>query len=457
MYIDPPYNTQASFNEGNQIANDKENILPSKFIYRDKYSRNGWLNLLNERLNLAKKLLKEDGLIFISIDDNQQAYLKILMDEIFGEENFVTNIVWVKKNSPGGNTSFDYKITQNTEYILTYAKNLNKCKFNYQKYDEKDFKKLGYTLKDEYFDQRGYYKLIDLHHTSSTGAFQYIKSLDYPIMAPDGTSFTLYLNKNNPESARYTWGKDTFVEGEKQGFIEIVKNSHGDWVAKRKQYQYVKFNPRTKKIEQIDAGVPFKNIISDFYSLNGGLELKEIFNSKNIFDFPKPVELISHLINIHPNKNARVLDFFAGSGTTGHAVWNLNRQDGGKRSFTLITNNQNNIATDVTYERLFRISNGKGTENQEFDWSKNNKPYLQNLKVFDICYYNTQIFDSKSELDSKCKLDSENGLNDLVKLLLKLFKDFDIKVDSNHKDTKNTRYIELLNHLLALKPQEKDS
>nr|WP_318036424.1 hypothetical protein [Mesomycoplasma ovipneumoniae] len=123
----------------------------------------------------------------------------------------------------------------------------------------------------------------------------------------------------------------------------------------------------------------------------------------------------------------------------------------------MITNNQNNIATNVTYERLFRISNGKGTKNKEFDWSKNNKPYLQNLKVFDICYYNTQIFDSKSKLDSKCKLVSENGLNDLVKLLLKLFKDFDIKVDSNHKDTKNTRYIEFLNHLLALKPQEKDS
>ncbi len=373
------------------------------------------------------------------------------MDEIFGEENFVTNIVWVKKNSPGGNSSFDYKITQNTEYILTYAKNLNKCKFNYQKYDEKDFEELGFTLKDEYFDQRGYYKLTDLHRTSSKGSIQYTKSLDYPIIAPDGTSFTLYLNKKKPESARYTWGKDTFVEGEKQGFIEIVKNSRGDWVAKRKQYQYVKFNPKTKKIEQIHAGVPFKNFIEDIDSSNGSIELKKILNSDD-FPFPKPVELINHLINIHPNKNARVLDFFAGSGTTGHAVWNSNRQDGGKRTFTLITNNtlippenEKKIATDVTYERLFRVSNGKGTQNQEFDWTKKNKPYLQNLKVFDISYYNTQIFGS------------ESGLNDLVNSLLKLFKDFDIKVDSNHVNAKNTRYIQLLNHLLALKPQEKDS
>ncbi|WP_434342004.1 site-specific DNA-methyltransferase [Mesomycoplasma hyopneumoniae] len=439
IYIDPPYNTQASFNEGNQVANDKENILPSKFIYRDKYSRNGWLNLLNERLNLAKKLLKEDGIIFVSIDDNQQAYLKVLMDEIFGEENFVTNIVWVKKNSPGGNTSFDYKITQNTEYIITYAKNLNKCKFNYQKYDEKTLKKLGYTLKDKYFDQRGYYKLTDLHHTSSTGAFQYIKSLDYPIIAPDGTSFTLYLNKNNPESARYTWGKDTFAEGQKHGFIEIVKNSRGDWVAKRKQYQYVKFNPKTKKIEEIDAGVPFKNIISDFYSLNGGLELKEIFNSKNIFDFPKPIELIKYLINIHPNKNAKILDFFAGSGTTGHAVWDLNRQDGGNRIFTLVTNNQNKIAENVTYERLFRINHGFGTKKeQNFDWIKKNQPYKTNLDVFRINYFNTEIFNK------------ENDVSLLVKKLEKMLTNFGIS-------SKNTiNLIEYLNYLLALLPQKKD-
>ncbi|MHA0271804.1 DNA methyltransferase [Mesomycoplasma ovipneumoniae] len=167
-------------------------------------------------------------------------------------------------------------------------------------------------------------------------------------------------------------------------------------------------------------------------------------SSEKVFNFPKPTALIEYLINLHPNKNARVLDFFAGSGTTGHAVWNLNRQDGGKRTFTLITNNQNKIATDVTYERLFRISNGKGSQNQEFDWAKDNKPYLQNLKVFDISYYNTQIFDS------------ESGLNDLVNSLLKLFKDFDIKVDLNYIDTKNSRYVEFLNHLLALKPQEEN-
>nr|WP_318026635.1 DNA methyltransferase [Mesomycoplasma hyopneumoniae] len=279
---------------------------------------------------------------------------------------------------------------------------------------------------------------LTFHHTSSTGAFQYIKSLDYPIIAPDGTSFTLYLNKNNPESARYTWGKDTFAEGQKHGFIEIVKNSRGDWVAKRKQYQYVKFNPKTKKIEEIDAGVPFKNIISDFYSLNGGLELKEIFNSKNIFDFPKPIELIKYLINIHPNKNARVLDFFAGSGTTAHAVWDLNRQDGGNRTFTLVTNNQNKIAENVTYERLFRINHGFSTKKeQNFDWIKKNQPYKTNLDVFRINYFNTEIFTKK------------NDVNLLVKKLEKMLTNFGIS-------SKNSiNLIEYLNYLLALLPQKK--
>ncbi|WP_318031955.1 site-specific DNA-methyltransferase, partial [Ureaplasma miroungigenitalium] len=90
MYIDPPYNTEAANSDGNSVANDSLKINNNKFIYRDKFSRNGWLNMMNERLILAKELLKDDGVIFVSIDDSEQAYLKVLMDDIFGEENFVT-------------------------------------------------------------------------------------------------------------------------------------------------------------------------------------------------------------------------------------------------------------------------------------------------------------------------------------------------------------------------------
>ena len=118
IYIDPPYNTESAKDDGNHLADEKSDIAPSKFVYRDKFSRNGWLNMLNERLRLAKQLLKDDGVVFVSIDDNEQAYLKVLMDEIFGEENFIVNFVWEKTNhSNQGNTGKKFLKMQNTSYV----------------------------------------------------------------------------------------------------------------------------------------------------------------------------------------------------------------------------------------------------------------------------------------------------------------------------------------------------
>ncbi|WP_223213170.1 site-specific DNA-methyltransferase [Mycoplasmopsis arginini] len=435
--MDPPYNTESSRTDGNNLS-EKDNIASSKFIYRDKFSRTGWLNMLNERLIMARQLLKEDGVIFVSIDDSEQAYLKVLMDEIFGEENFVANLVWIKKRGPGGNTSFNYSIVKNTEYILVYAKNINNKIFNYIKHDAEKLNKLGYKFKDKHFEQRGYYKLTDLHHPSSTGSFQYIPSLDYEIKAPDGSLFKLYSNIIKPRSACYTWGYEAYKKGEELGFIECVKNTEGYWVAKRKQYQFVKFNPKTHKIEKIEAGQPFENIIDNIYSQEGGADIINILGDKNAFDFPKPQNLIKYLINMaSDNKNARVLDFYAGSGTTGHAVLELNRKDGGNRTFTLVTNNENSIGTNVCYERLYRINKGMGSKGEtNFEWIKNNNPFQSNLNVFDIKYFNTSLFNI------------EEGNKKIKEAYLKELDDFQL-------NSTNLKTLDILRELTALKPVEK--
>ena len=396
--------------------------------------------MMNERLKLAHQLLKDDGVIFVSIDDTEQAYLKILMDEIFGEENFISCLTWIKKRGPGGNTSLNYNIVKNTEYILLYSKNNQKVNFNYSIHNENKLKQLGYVNKDEYFNERGYYKLTYLFHPSSTGSFQYLKSLDYPIKAPDGSDFMLHVNKYKPESGRYTWGYDAYLSGSKLGFIECKKNEDNEWVAFRKQYQYAKFDPRKKEIVYLKAGQQYENIIDGIYSQQGGEYMKSILNSKNAFDFPKPVKLISFLINLIPNKNARILDFFAGSGTTGHAVLQLNEEDDGNRTFTLVTNNENKIAENVCYERLFRINNGEGTNKEkDFDWLKNNEPYKQNLDVFKVDYFDTNIY---------------SGDNTIIKqTFINELNDFNI-FNSDDYYTKHNR--ELLLNLTSLKPQKED-
>nr|WP_308701345.1 site-specific DNA-methyltransferase [Mesomycoplasma hyorhinis] len=447
IYIDPPYNTQKTSDDGNNLTDDE--ITADKFIYRDKFSRTGWLNLLNERLKLAKQLLKEDGVIFVSIDDNEQAYLKVLMDEIFGEENFVANLIWMKKTGPSGNTSSQYSIDTITEYILCYAKNKNKKTFNYLKHNEQSFSDSGFDLKDEFFDERGYYRLVDLHHGSSASTFKYLESLDYEIEAPDGTFFKLFTNIKKPKSACYTWSYKTYSEGKKQGFIQVIKNNEGFWVAKRKQYQFVKFNPKTFEIETQVAGRRFNNVIdknynrlsNGFYTTKSANEITEVLFDKTAFNFAKPVGLMKYLINLFSDKkDMRVLDFFAGSGTTGQAVLELNKEDGGNRSFVLVTNNENNIGQNVTYERLYRINKGQGTKGQkDFEWIKKNEAFDTSLNVFWSNTYNTSL------------LNNNITNQELKDKFLKLLKDFGINKDKEKFDDS------VLKTLSSLRPYKEEN
>lgn len=156
---------------------------------------------------------------------------------------------------------------------------------------------------------------------------------------------------------------------------------------------------------------------------------------KNEFNTAKPIELVKLILKLHRNKNARILDFFAGSGTTGHAVMELNKEDNGNRTYTLVTNNENNIGYDVCYERLYRINNGLGTNNETFEWTKKNKPYKQNLNVFSIDYYDTSIL----------KKDDNDSIAKIKKALNKEIEEFGITPSSNFN-------VDIYYDLLSLKP-----
>ncbi len=393
IYIDPPYNTEKTQQEGNDC---KEDVAASKFVYRDKFTRTGWLNMMRERLVLARKLLSLRGVIFISIDDNMQAYLKVLCDEIFGEQNFVSCFPRVTKK---GGKSTDVA-ARNHDYIIMYAKNINNADLQGVLHNDD-----GYSNKDEYFEERGYYKLNQTLDYDSLG---YVSSLDYPIEI-DGEVFyaggdkKMYEDRKKGIYERADWGwrwrKELFLFGYKHGFIEIKRAGKRPRIYTKTyqkstikqidgQYQVVNFE-RTKPLSTLE-------FTENIYSNDNATKNISRIIGKGVFDYSKPPALIKKLITLITGKNSIILDFFAGSGTTGQAVMELNEEDGGHRQCILVTNNENNIGKAITYERLYRVVNGKGSKGERVEWSySKEKPYLSNnyWDVFEIERHKLKIDD----------------------------------------------------------------
>ena len=330
IYIDPPYNTGNDFVYKDDFKDNVKNYLE---LTNQKNKSNAetsgryhtdWLNMMYPRLMLARNLLTEDGVIFISIDDNEQSNLKKICDEIFGEGNFVTNFIWKRKTG-----SSDTKtIATLTEYIICYSKN-NLFHSESFSIDKESYDIDRYKLSDEFIEQRGKHYIDNLDR----GSLGYVESLDFGITAPDGkVVFPNDRDKKFNDGWRWTWGKQKVEWGLNNGFIEFRKNKHNNWSVCRKNYLKVdnEGNP-------IDKGGPHKNLILDIINTTATIDLQKIFDIK-VFDYSKPIDLIIKIINVILFKNtvSIILDFFSGSGTTAHAVMKLNAEDGGNRKFIMV-------------------------------------------------------------------------------------------------------------------------
>lgn len=409
IYIDPPYNTEKDefvypdrFDKEEAEVLGLANLSESDFArmdfsFKTKKSHNGWLAFMYPRLLLARDLLSNDGAIFISIDDNEQANLKLLCDDVFGEENFVEIFSWTKTATP---PALSHKSRKTNEYILCYEKNKNSYKYFGEELDGgdqpllNDGNKVGHLIipkeKIKFNLEDGVYQ---------AGTYHRVKLLE-TIEIKDKVS-----NKDLSIEGRFKWQQSFLNKEIEKGTTFIVKSK--------------KFSVRFQRFEDESYKTPTNHIRDKIISPlldkensnvdtneTASSQLEDLFGSK-VFDFSKPVSLIKYLINFLVNDDEIILDFFAGSGTTGHAVMELNK-DGGNRRYILcqidepidpakkkeaydfcIANNLEPVISSITIERLKKAGDkiikdveAENSKNELFEEDKKQVPDV-GFKVFD--------------------------------------------------------------------------
>lgn len=328
IYIDPPYNTGNDFvyhDDFSQSAEeyDESNRDEEGKRYRKNTDSNGrfhsdWCSMIYARLMVARSLLSHDGAIYLSMNDNEVSTLKSVCNEVFGETNFISQLVWANKEGGGGSDSKHFRIKH--EYILVYAKNIELCTINGVEISNIE----RYTKTDEYVGTRGKYYLQQL----GMGSLGYIASLDFPIIAPDGTE--VYPNKDGRKINRWRWSKEKVKWGIDNGYIEFSKDRNNDWVVSTKQY--LRADNEGNIIDRTNR--PFA-LIEKYSSTSASKNLQQLLDGR-IFDYSKPVDLIYFLIKTISENNSIILDFFSGSATTAHAVMQLNAEDEGSRKYIMV-------------------------------------------------------------------------------------------------------------------------
>ncbi|MBS7008780.1 site-specific DNA-methyltransferase [Anaerostipes sp.] len=376
IYIDPPYNTGS-----------KDFIYDDTFINTDDlFKHSKWSSFISKRLIIAKKLLCRNGAIFISIDDNEQAPLKILCDEIFGADNYMGTIIQDKMNAKNDTIN----IQKNHEYILAYRKNpiyLNGTRVKPTLIHKTEKMRpalkegnryfyigdaittrgeggtlnarpnLGYTV---YFNPETNDKIglpdYDIELAKTSNSIDEIYSHDSSLLS--NGYFPILPPKVRGKLGCWTWSLDKF-NTEKDNII--ITGKKPNYAVKKRTFVSI------DNIKEIDGRLFYVSIeksnsrsIIQFSTNEGTNTLSQIMGERSNFNNPKNLEMLQYLLSLKPEHNLTILDFFAGSGTTGHAVIKLNAEDGGNRKFILCTNNENNICRDVTYKRIKRVIDKEG-------------------------------------------------------------------------------------------------
>ncbi|MGE0793483.1 MAG: site-specific DNA-methyltransferase [Candidatus Woesearchaeota archaeon] len=404
IYIDPPYNTEKEGFIYNDVRVD----------INDGYRHSKWLNFMQKRLNLAKELLKKKGVIFISIDKNEFAQLKLLCDSIFDEKNFLGEITR-KQSSGSKNDTGNDKLITNVDKILIYSKG----EFNFLPINKINNKK--YSLKDEV----GSYSTRALEMQGGDDTLNLRPKMGYSIY---------YNHKKNDVKIKFDYSlknKPIYLTEDKnlikKGYLcyrpRMRRNKHGIWRWGEETF-FSEFNKNNvifkdervfqKEREKKELEEYPNSLCLDYINTQGTLEVKEILKETK-FSFPKPVGLIKYLLKISTNSDAIILDFFAGSGTTAQAVLELNKEDEGNRKFILCTNNENNICTEITYPRIEKVIKG-------YDFKGKDKTILFEKKISwtDLSKKTEEIIEEINEIIEENKESYDEIIKEFKNNLIKI-------------------------------------
>ena len=345
IYIDPPYNT------GNDDFQYNDEFVDAN----DRFRHSKWLSFIEPRLRIAFHLLDDDGFIAVSIDINEVFVLKLLMDDIFGADCFVSMIT---RRCVGSVTTKSYGQLQNLcDYVLIYKKNPNVL------FRKKIIGQRSYP----YEDDNGRFYTVPLQDNGPHGTRTARPNLWYPIYRNDDGTLTLSDNgtapylpkKHKGDEGSWMWSKNKF---EKDNALLTIGDSSEVLIK-----HYYDENEDQNKYQKYKAWLDDNGKeTTKFWNKNGTTEVKNILGGIGGFTYPKPVELVKWLVYLHPSNNATVLDFFAGSGTTAQAVEALNAEDGGTRHWIICTNNENDICRSVTKPRIDTVITGIRTDGSKY-------------------------------------------------------------------------------------------